>query len=96
MKEIPVAFSEYNANMNGVDRLNQGTKAMKLNRAAKRFDRKISVFLIECIIHNANILFRKFNVSIVYTKFDFIKMLISLYLEHEEQECKDELIEHFF
>lgn len=46
-------------------------------------------------IHNAYILFGKFNASKVNTEFDFIEMLIFSYLGYREQECVDEFIEHF-
>lgn len=42
--------------MNGFDRKNQSVLSMKLKRASQKFDRKLSDFILEMIIHNSSIL----------------------------------------
>lgn len=56
MKKIPKAIDEYNKNMNGCDKLNQSLHYLGLKRKSKKWDRKISLFTLELMIHNSYIL----------------------------------------
>ncbi|KRH92606.1 putative transposable element [Pseudoloma neurophilia] len=82
-KQIPPAISCYNQNMNGVDRFNQSIKSSKLKRASKKFDRKLSVFLLESILHNAFILLSSDAKMKYQTKHELIESLADLFMAYE-------------
>ena len=84
IKHIPKAIDAYNRNMNAVDRFNKSIKSLGLRRPAKKWDRKLSVFLIESMIVNSYILFRKPHTK--YNKTDYLEDLVLNYLSYDAEE----------
>ena len=70
--------------MNAVDRFNKSIKSLGLRRPAKKWDRKLSVFLIESMIVNSYILFRKPHTK--YNKTDYLEDLVLNYLSYDAEE----------
>ena len=68
--------------MNAVDRFNKSVNSISLRRSSLRWDCKLSMFLIETIIHNSYILLgKKKNRD---SKTDYIEDLLNCYLPSEQ------------
>lgn len=70
--------------MNAVDRFNKSIKSLNLHRPSKKWDRKLSVFIFEAIIHNAYILYKKPEKK--YNKTCFLEDLSKHFLDYNSEE----------
>ena len=68
--------------MNAVDRFNKSLKSLGIRRPSKRWDRKLSVFILESIIHNSFMLLEKPHRR--YCKADYLEDLVRCYLKKQE------------
>ena len=61
--------------MNGVDRFNRSIKSFNLKKPSKKWDRKLSVFIVEIILHNSFLLYGPKEEKI-YTRTDFLEEIL--------------------
>jgi transposase IS4-like protein len=57
-KKIPEVIISYNKNMNGVDKLNQSIKSLNIKRSTKKWDKKLSLFILAAMLNNSYILWK--------------------------------------
>ncbi len=81
-KEIPKVIDEYNKYMGGVDKFDQMIKYYPLKRKTNRWTQKFTVHVLELLLHNAYVLYKKYSTEKLVSHYDFIESIITYLIKN--------------
>lgn len=93
-KNIPRSIILYNENKNGVDKMNQFIKYFNLIRKTNKWNQRLSIYMLELILHNSYILWEPIDMNKKSRKF-FISSLAKNLLEFDKFNSVTLITQHY-